>query len=446
MNDRNRDTEKGHILIVDDSPVNVRLLSSILTRQGYKVQSETSGKLALRMIDETPPDLILLDINMPGMNGYEVCEQLKSDTSTADIPIIFISALEDISDKVRAFEVGGVDYIPKPFEFKEVIARVDTHLALRSLQRQLRQANESLEQRVAERTAELVNLNAALECFVPHEFLEFLGKDSLVDVKLGDQVQQEMTVMFSDIRDFTADSERMTPQDSFNSLNEYLRRVSPVIRQHHGIVDKYLGDGVMALFPKSADDALRAAIAMQDSLDDYNLQRIKNGLDPIRTGTGIHTGSLMLGIIGEEQRFQGTVISDAVNLTSRLEGMTKMYGVSIIISTNVLINLDDPAAYNYRFLDRVRVKGKTEALSVFDVFDSDPEDDVAFKLLTRTDFEQGIYLYHNKQFTEASEKFANVLEKHPGDRAAQIYRQRAEYYKTNGVPIDWMGVESLSMK
>ena len=446
MNNRNLDTEKGNILIIDDSPVNVHLLTSILKKHGYKMRSETSGKMALTMINDAPPDLILLDIDMPDMNGYEVCQRLKEDASTADIPIIFISALEDITDKVRAFEVGGVDYIPKPFEFKEVIARVETHLVLRRLQGQLRQSNELLEQRVAERTAELVNLNTALERFVPHEFLDFLGKDNLVDVKLGDQVQQEMTVMFSDIRNFTADSEKMTPQDNFNFLNEYLRRVSPVIRQHQGIVDKYLGDGVMALFPKSADNAVRAAIAMQGSLDDYNIYRSEKGLDPIRIGTGIHTGSLMLGIIGEEQRFQGTVISDAVNLASRLEGMTKMYGVSIIITTNVLINMADPAVYNYRFLDRVRVMGKTEALSVFDVFDSDPEADVELKLMTRNDFEQAIYLYHNKQFTEASDKFSGVLKKHPGDKAAQIYLQRSEYYKSHGVPIDWIGVETLSKK
>ena len=163
--------------------------------------------MALEMITNSPPDLILLDINMPEMNGFEVCEKLKADADTSDIPIIFISAQEEISNKVRAFEVGGVDYIPKPFEFKEVIARVETHLDLRWLQGQLRRANEALEQRVAERTAELVRLNAALERFVPHEFLEFLEKDSLVDVKLGDQVQQEMTVMFSDIRNFTAESE-----------------------------------------------------------------------------------------------------------------------------------------------------------------------------------------------------------------------------------------------
>lgn len=446
MNNRNQNKEKGDILIVDDSPVNIQLLSSILKRHGYNVQSGNNGKEALKMIRDMPPDLILLDINMPDMDGYEVCQHLKDDAGTADIPIIFISALEEVSDKVRAFEVGGVDYIPKPFEFKEVIARVETHLALKWLQGQLRHANEVLEQRVSERTAELVDLNAALDRFVPHEFLEFLGKESLAKVKLGDQVQQDMTIMFSDIRNFTADSEGMTPQDSFNSLNEYLCRVSPVIRQHQGIIDKYLGDGVMALFPKSADDAVRAAIAMKGSLDSYNIHRAENGLNPIRIGTGIHTGSLILGIIGEEQRFQGTVISDAVNVTSRLEGMTKMYGVSIIITTSVLINLDDPAVYNYRFLDRVLVKGKKEPISVFDVFDSDSEADVALKLETRPDFEQGIYFYHNKQFSEANEKFAGVLDKHPGDKAAQIYRQRAEHYETHGAPLDWMGVETLSTK
>lgn len=446
MTDQNRDKEKGNILIVDDSPVNIRLLSSILKKHGYNVQSADNGRTALDMIRVRRPDLILLDINMPDIDGYEVCQDLKGDASTADIPIIFISALEDISDKVRAFDVGGVDYVSKPFEFREVLARVKTHLSLQWLQGELRHANDVLEQRVAERTAELVNLNSALERFVPHEFLEFLGKDSLVDVKLGDQVQQEMTVMFSDIRNFTADSEKMTPQDSFNSLNEYLRRVSPVIRQHRGIVDKYLGDGVMALFPKSADDAVCAAVAMQNSLASYNRHRAENGLDPIKIGTGIHTGSLMLGIIGEEQRFQGTVISDAVNLTSRLEGMTKMYGVSIIITTNVLINLENPEAYNYRFLDRVQVKGKTEALSVFDLFDSDPEADVELKKVTRSDFEKGIYFYHNKEFTEAIGKFEEVLGKHPDDKAAQLYLKRAEYFKAHGVPMDWIGVETLSTK
>jgi sigma-B regulation protein RsbU (phosphoserine phosphatase) len=140
---------KGDILIVDDMPVNLRLLSHMLTEQGYKVRSVINGPMALTATQAAAPDLILLDINMPGMNGYEVCERLKADERTYDIPVIFISALDEIQDKVMAFTVGGLDYITKPFQFEEVLARVETHLSLRRLQKQLQEANQRFEQELA---------------------------------------------------------------------------------------------------------------------------------------------------------------------------------------------------------------------------------------------------------------------------------------------------------
>ena len=151
-------TPKADILVVDDVPANLRLLSDMLTEQGYKVRSVISGDMALMAARAAQPDLILLDINMPGMNGYEVCEYLKADSETRDIPIIFISALGETEDKVRAFTVGGVDYVAKPFRVQEVLARVETHLTLRALQMELQQANEELERRVEERTAQVVQL------------------------------------------------------------------------------------------------------------------------------------------------------------------------------------------------------------------------------------------------------------------------------------------------
>ncbi len=144
------DKFKGNILVVDDTPANLRLLANMLTGQGYKVRSVVNGPMALMATRAAPPDLILLDINMPGMNGYEVCETLKGDEATREIPIIFISALDEIQDKVKAFTVGGVDYITKPFQFEEVLARVETHLALRNMRQQLRVANATLEKQVQE--------------------------------------------------------------------------------------------------------------------------------------------------------------------------------------------------------------------------------------------------------------------------------------------------------
>ncbi len=140
---------KGNILVVDDTPANLRLLSSMLAEQGYKVRSVISGQMALTAAQAAHPDLILLDINMPEMNGYEVCERLKADEQTRDIPILFISALDAIEDKVKAFTVGGLDYITKPFQFEEVLARVETHLSLRELQKRLQDANRRFEQELA---------------------------------------------------------------------------------------------------------------------------------------------------------------------------------------------------------------------------------------------------------------------------------------------------------
>lgn len=431
----------GNILVVDDTPANLRLLSDMLTEQGYKVRSVINGQMALTATRAAPPDLILLDINMPDMNGYQVCEHLKGDAQTCDIPIIFISALGEVEDKVRAFATGGVDYIPKPFQLEEVLARVQTHLALRSLQKQLQQANEELEQRVAARTAELVQLNAALERFVPREFLGFLQKNSIAEVRLGDQVQAEMTILFSDIRDFTFRLERLTPAESFAFVNEYLGRVGPIIRQHRGFIDKYLGDGIMALFP-DADDAVQAAIALQREVARYNLHLHEQGAQPIAMGVGLHTGRLMLGIIGEAERIQGTVISDAVNMADRLEELTKVYGVAIVVSEETVARLQDRDRVRIRFLDRAQVRGKREPIPVFEILDGDPAT-MNLKLQTRPTFEEGLHLYYERRFAEASVRFNQVLERNPADKAARLYLQRAARWMVQGVPPDWDGAGML---
>ncbi len=150
----------GDILIVDDTPANLRLLTGMLSEQGYKVRAAPNGKLALRAAHVAPPDLILLDINMPDMNGYEVCAALKDDPTTRDIPIIFISALDQTEDKVKAFTLGGVDYVTKPFQIEEVLARVRTHLTLYALQRQLAAANQELRAANADLAASNADLNA----------------------------------------------------------------------------------------------------------------------------------------------------------------------------------------------------------------------------------------------------------------------------------------------
>ena len=197
----------GDILVVDDTLANLRL-PGFLTEQGYKVRGAPNGTLALNAARLAPPDLILLDINMPDLNGYEVCKQLKANTQTCDIPVIFISALDEVLDKVKAFTIGGVDYITKPIQFEEVLARVQTHLSLRRLQQQLAQTNEMLEQRVRERTEELHRHVELFRKFVPPMFTETIDRGNF-DISDGLAREEIYTVLCCDIRNFTAISERL---------------------------------------------------------------------------------------------------------------------------------------------------------------------------------------------------------------------------------------------
>jgi len=256
--------------------------------------------------------------------------------------------------------------------------------------------------------------------FVPREFLALLGKESIVNVELGDQIETEMTVLFSDIRSFTSLSENMGPRENFNFLNSYLKRISPVIRRNRGFIDKFLGDGIMALFPRSAADALCASAEMMSTLREYNGHRANSGYRPISIGIGINTGKLMLGTVGEESRMEGTVISDVVNLASRLEGLTRAFGASVIVSSDVIAACPDAAGLPFRYLGRARVKGKTRPVPTYEIV---PEEDSA-KTRTRAAFEQAVRAYEARRYSEARDGFKAVAIEDPTDGAARYYLER----------------------
>lgn len=274
--------------------------------------------------------------------------------------------------------------------------------------------------------------NAGLSRFVPTEFIDALGKREITDVQFGDHVEREMTILFADIRSFTPLTETMSPQETFEFINSYLKEMTPIIKTHGGFIDKFIGDAIMAIFPDSSDDAVAAAIEMQKTLQDFNATRREDGKAPIRIGIGVHTGEMMLGTVGDENRMDGTVISDAVNLSSRIESITKHYGLRIAISERTFINLKDANEYSFRFIGKVRVKGKRDSVSVFEIFDGDPPDLLEQKRRAQAHFERGVAAYFLKRYDEAIEMFRNVLEIMPEDTAAKVYLKGLTRTRRNG--------------
>jgi predicted ATPase/class 3 adenylate cyclase len=226
-------------------------------------------------------------------------------------------------------------------------------------------SNARLYSQTKELNNQLILLNKAYERFVPEDFLALLKKKSILDVALGDHTQMNMSVLFADIRNFTTRSEKMTPDDNFDFINSFLGIMVPIIKKHAGFVDKYIGDAIMALFPRNADDAILCALEMHEVLHEYN--HSKPQLEPIEIGVGINTGLLMLGTVGETNRMAATVISDAVNIASRVESQTKIYKAPILITENTYKKIKNPAMYEIELIDKVLVKGKTSEVIIYRV-------------------------------------------------------------------------------
>ncbi|MDM8568086.1 two-component regulator propeller domain-containing protein [Thiotrichales bacterium HSG1] len=270
----------------------------------------------------------------------------------------------------------------------------------------------------------LYKLNQAYERFVPRQFLSLLEKESIIEVNLGDHIEKDITVLFSDIRGFTALSETMSPKEVFDFINMYLTGMEPILTESKGIIDKYIGDAIMAIFPKCADNAVQGGIAMLNKLIEHNEMLEKTGLKPMEIGIGLNSGPAMLGTVGGLNRMDSTVISDTVNVASRVEGLTKIYGTPLLITEQTYLRLKDPLEYHIRVIDAVQVKGKTEVVTVYEIYDADSAIGLELKDQTRDTFEEGFVLYHWGEYKDAKPLFEKVLEVNKDDLAAKVYLQR----------------------
>ena len=282
--------------------------------------------------------------------------------------------------------------------------------------------------------------------FVPHNFLQFLGKEEITEISLGDQIQRVMTILFSDIRSFTSLSEKMNPSETFQFINSYLQIMEPLARKHRGFIDKYIGDGIMAIYPEKPEDALLSAISMQSEVFSYNAYRKNEGKIPITIGVGIHTGNLILGIIGGEKRMDGTVISDSVNTASRLEGLTKIFGAGIILSDTSLSSIQNKNQYALRYLGKIQVKGKVEYNKIYECMMSMNDAILSKKIDLKTEFETAVEEFIEGDLKKSRELFEKLLKINPGDKAISFYLTIISYYEKVGRPDEWLGTIEMDSK
>jgi len=289
-------------------------------------------------------------------------------------------------------------------------------------------------------------INQAISKFVPNEFLSALGKTNITEVNLGDHIEKEVTVLFSDMRNFTGLSEQMSPEANFKFVYEFSSHMGPIIQRHHGFINQFLGDGIMAIFPNSPDDALQAAIEMQQVLRGFNQQQ-KDKKEPIvQIGIGMHTGPLVMGIIGDDNRMDAATISDSVNTASRIEALTKHYGSGILISETSLKLLKDPMLYNHRHLGAAALKGKKEPLNIYECVDGDSPRIKGKKIASIYKFKKALNLYFQKDFTRAALLMEEILKHNPHDETANLFLHQAKENEMNGVVEDWTGVAEYAGK
>jgi adenylate cyclase len=334
-------TKSPRILVVDDTAVNTKLLADLLTAKGYIVATAASGPEALETIDRGAPDLVLLDVMMPGMSGYEVCRKLRENPATALLPVVMVTALDPAQERVKGIEAGADDFLSKPINQPELLARVHSLLRIKQLHDELNALNRSLEQRVQEQVAQLERLGRLKRFFSPHlaELIVAGGAEDPLKTH-----RRQITVVFLDLRGFTAFAETAEPEEVMDVLREYHAAMGELILAHEGTLERFTGDGMMVFFndplpvPDPAERALRMALAMRERVTQLTAGWKKRGWD-LGVGVGIAQGYATIGAIGFEGRWDYGAIGTVTNLAARLCGEAK--AGQVLISQRLLGTLED---------------------------------------------------------------------------------------------------------
>jgi len=351
---------KSSVLVVDDTETNIDILVETLG-DTYDVSVAMDGESALEIVASDPPDLILLDIMMPGMDGYEVCRRLKADDKTNHIPVVFVTAMDQVTDETKGFELGAADFITKPISPLIVLARVRSILSLKEKTEQMIELSrlESLRQRD----------------FIRETFGRYLSSE-VVDELLGspDGLEmggetREVTFLVSDLRGFTSLSSRLSSQEVISILNRYLERMMEIIARYRGTVNEIEGDGILVFFgaPLTRDDdperAVACAIEMQNVMAEINEEQKRSKLPMISMGIGINTGDVVVGNIGCTSRAKYSAIGSPINTAYRVESYT--VGGQILLSPFTYEKVK--SLVHVQGTIKVQFKGSDHPVTVYDV-------------------------------------------------------------------------------
>jgi len=312
----------ARILVVDDTPTNVKLLADLLTAKGHAVATATSGAAALAEVAREQPDLVLLDVMMPGLNGYDVCRKLREDPATVLLPVVMVTALDSGDERVKGIEAGADDFLTKPINQAELLARVRSLLRIKTLHDELAELNRTLERRVHEQVTQLERLGRLKRFFSPAlaEAIVSGGADDPLATH-----RREITVVFVDLRGFTAFAETAEPEEVMGVLREYHAAMGRLILEHEGTLERFTGDGMMIFFndpvlvDKPGERAVQMALDMRAGIEVLTEKWAKLGHD-LSAGIGIAQGYATIGAIGFEGRWDYGAIGTVTNLAARLCG------------------------------------------------------------------------------------------------------------------------------
>jgi len=367
------------ILVADDNPMNVEILQMRLAAQGYEILTAGDGEQALTLAREANPDLVLLDVMMPGLDGLEVCRRLKGDTALPFMPVILVTAKADPQDVVAGLEAGGDEYLTKPVDHAALVARVKSMLRVKALHdtaqeqaarletqaAQLADWNQSLEARVQEQVDQLERLGRLRRFFSPQL------AELIITGGAGDPLKthrRDVTVVFVDLRGYTAFAEVAEPEEVMGVLREYHAAMGAEILAHEGTLERFAGDGMMIFFndpvpvPNPAERAVRMALAMRTHMAELSAAWRKLGHD-LQIGVGIANGFATIGAIGFEGRWDYGAIGTVTNLAARLCGEAKPG--QILVSQRVLAPIED--LVETEFVGELGLKGFSRPVSTFNL-------------------------------------------------------------------------------